>query len=133
MESYIFKAFVKGIMKTSGGLLVLGIGMCIYDNVNLGKVWEKHCGDNYKACSAEIEKIKRFNEYTNGDITVLKTDKDDTGQLYVRGHIFKAWGKLNQEKKTEIQESEFEADEIETNCEQSQETENKDFKKLFTF
>ena len=34
MESYMFKAFVKGIMKTSGAFLVLGVGMFIYDKIN---------------------------------------------------------------------------------------------------
>jgi large-conductance mechanosensitive channel len=33
MESYIFKAFVKGIMKTSGAFLVLGVGIFIYDKI----------------------------------------------------------------------------------------------------
>lgn len=122
MESYIFKAFVKGIFKTSGALLVLGVGMFIYENSN--KLWEKHCGDEKQKseCLNEFIIENRFSmgiDHTTGDITVLKTDEDETGQLYVRGHVFKSFGKLKQE--TETQEKE------------TQQIVDKDFKQLFTF
>lgn len=34
MNSYIVKSFIKGIFKTSGTLLVLGVGVFIYSTIN---------------------------------------------------------------------------------------------------
>ena len=128
MESYIVKAFVKGIFKASGGLLVLGISLFIYDNVNkiltkeTKEVQERDIGNGISIGVNSID-----------DVEVYKTDKDDNGQLYAKGHIFKACGKLNKEKETEetdlgnlyVKGTIFEK--------LNKETQNKDFKKLFTF
>lgn len=129
MESYIVKAFVKGIFKTSGALLVLGVGMFIYENYKITKnfkITEIKKSKFQEGIDYEIDTEKQETETKQrdvsigvnsvGDVAVIKTDKDDSGQLYVRGTIFKACGELNKEKETP-------------------ETEivNKDFKQLFTF
>lgn len=41
MDSYIVKAFVKGIFKTSGSLFVLGVGLLIYNKVKKEDIFIK--------------------------------------------------------------------------------------------
>jgi hypothetical protein len=99
----MFKAFVKGIFKTTGTLCVLGIGMFIYTKINPMFIQIKEC---------------KFQEGIETE-TQTQESKFQEGIDYEIDEI----EETQEESQEEIIESQDE----------TKEEESQDFKKLFTF
>ena len=59
MNSYIVKSFIKGIFKTSGSLLVLGVGVLIYNKLKDTQYKKTETDSPLEMCVIDEEYIKK--------------------------------------------------------------------------